>query len=83
MMGRGAEFPLLQELYGVLLTPEEVRARLEVLYRMHDQVKLIELCSGSLKEVSWKTSRGAVESGRKLCQCNGCRVIECSGRAAT
>src|SRR5271163_4133052 len=82
MMGLGAEFPLLQKLQGVLLTPEKISARLEPLHRMHDQVKLVELLAGGLKEVSWKTWRGAVENGRKLCQRYGCRLIERSGRAA-
>src|SRR6266536_1539563 len=49
---------------------------------MHDQIKIVKLPAGRLKEVSWKSSRGAVKNGRKLCQCNGCRVIERSGRAA-
>jgi hypothetical protein len=38
--------------------------------------------SSRLKEVSRKTSRGAVEDGGELCQRNGCRSIEPSGRAA-
>src|SRR5437879_12556543 len=50
---------------------------------MHDQIKIVKLRAGRLKKISRKTSRGVVESGRKLCQCNGCRLIECSGRAAT
>src|SRR5581483_6547444 len=49
---------------------------------MHDEVKIIKLRTGRLKEVSRKTSRGVVENGGKLCQCNGCRPIERSGRAA-
>src|SRR5258707_9992177 len=49
---------------------------------MHDQIKIVKLPAGRLKEVSRKTSRGVVENGRKLCQCNRCRVIERSGRAA-
>src|ERR1035437_552822 len=81
-MGLGAEFPLLHKFQSVPLPHEEVSARLEPLHRMHDQVKIVELCAGRLKEVSLKTSRGVVENGRKLCQCNGCRLIERSGRAA-
>jgi len=50
---------------------------------MHDQVKIVKLRAGRLKEVGRKTSRGVVENGRKLCQCNGRRLIERSGRAAT
>src|SRR2546430_17483747 len=49
---------------------------------MHDQVKIVKLRAGRLKEVSRKTSRGGVENGRELCQCNGCSPIERSGRAA-
>src|SRR5215467_2828768 len=49
---------------------------------MHDQVKIVKLRAGKLKEVRRKTSRGVVENGRKLCQCDGCRLIERSGRAA-
>src|SRR6516165_3972750 len=49
---------------------------------MHDQVKIVKLRAGRLKEVSRKASRGVVENGRKLCQCNGRRLIERSGRAA-
>src|SRR5207247_9855020 len=49
---------------------------------MHDQVKIVKLRAGRLKEVGRKTSRGVVENGRKLCQCNGRRLIERSGRAA-
>src|ERR1700677_1364460 len=49
---------------------------------MHDQVQIVELGAGSLKEVCWKTSRGVVENGGKLCQSNGCHLIERSGRAA-
>ena len=63
MVGLGAEFPCLQKLQGVLLTPEEVSTRLEPLYRMHDQVKIVELRAGRLKEVSRKTARGAIENG--------------------
>src|SRR6266567_5770703 len=83
MVGLRTEFPLLQKLQGLPLAPEEVSTRRKPLHRMHDQVKLIELCAGRLKEVSRKTSRGVVENGRELCQCNGCRLIEGSGRAAT
>src|SRR4029077_4797794 len=83
MMGLGAEFPLLQKLQGVVLTPEEVSALLEPLHRMHDQVKIVKMRAGRLKEVSRKTSRGVVENGRKLCQRNGRGLIERSGRAAT
>ena len=50
---------------------------------MHDQVKIVKLRAGRLKEVSRKTARGAVENDRKLCQRNGRRLIERSGRAAT
>src|SRR5205823_5108871 len=50
---------------------------------MHDQVEIVKLRAGRLKEVSRKTSRGVVENGRKLCQGDGCRLIERSGRAAT
>src|SRR5260370_19819739 len=50
---------------------------------MHDNIKIVELCAGKLKEVSRKTSRGVVENGRKLCECNGCSLIEGSGRTAT
>src|SRR5437660_6747904 len=50
---------------------------------MHDHIEIVKLRARKLEEVSRKTSRGVVESGRKLCQCNGCRLIECSGRAAT
>ena len=50
---------------------------------MHDQVEIVELGAGRLKEVGWQTARGAVKNGRKLCQCNGCRLIEYSGRTAT
>src|ERR1700690_480786 len=81
-MGLGAESPLLQELQGVPLTLEEVSTRLESLHRIHDQVKIVELGAGRLKEVSRKTSHGVVENGRELCQCNRCRLIEGSGRAA-
>src|ERR1039458_6170084 len=49
---------------------------------MHDQVKIVKLRARKLKEVGRKTSRGVVENGRKLCQCNRCRFIERSGRAA-
>src|ERR1019366_7682711 len=49
---------------------------------MHDQVKIVKLRAWRLKEVSRKTSRGVVENGRKLCQRNGCRLIERSGRTA-
>jgi len=63
MMSLGAEFTLLQELQGVVLTPEEVCARLELLHRMHDQVKIVKLRTGRLKEVSGKTARGAIENG--------------------
>src|SRR5438034_10064128 len=49
---------------------------------MHDQVKIVKLRAGRLKEVGRKTSRGVVENGRKLYQCNGRRLIERSGRAA-
>jgi hypothetical protein len=49
---------------------------------MHDQVKIVKLRAGRLKEVSRKTSRGVVENGKKLCQCNGRCLIERSGRAA-
>jgi hypothetical protein len=54
--------PPLQKLEGVSLTPEEVSARLQPMHRMDDQVKVVELCAGRLKEVSRKTSRGAVEN---------------------
>ncbi len=30
---------------------------------MHDQVKIVELGAWRLKEVGWKTSRGAVKNG--------------------
>src|SRR5437773_10321967 len=50
---------------------------------MHDQVKVVKLRAGRLKEVSRKTSRGVVENCRKLCQCNGRPLIERSGRDAT
>src|SRR6266566_4310055 len=50
---------------------------------MHDHIEIVKLRARKLEEVSRKTSCGVVESGRKLCQCNGCRLIECSGRAAT
>ena len=63
MVGLGAEFPCLQKLQGVLLTPEEVSTRLEPLYRMHDQVKIVELRAGGLKEVGRKTARGATDNG--------------------
>src|SRR5271170_816865 len=82
MTGLGAEVPLLQKLQCLLLTPEEISTWLEPLYRMHDQVQIVELRAGRLKEVCWKTSRGVIENGRKLCQSNGCRLIERSGRAA-
>src|ERR1700686_1996310 len=82
MMGLSAKFSGLQKFQRVLLTPEEVSARLEPLHRMHDQVKIVELRAARLKEVSRKTSRGVVENGSKLCQCNGCGLIEGSGRAA-
>src|ERR1035438_6303012 len=49
---------------------------------MHDQVKIVELCAEGIKKVSRKTSRGAIQNGRELCQCYGCRLIERSGRAA-
>ncbi len=49
---------------------------------MHDQVKIVELLAGRLKEVSRKASRSVVENGRKLCQSDGCRLIERSGRTA-
>src|SRR5690242_5798582 len=61
---------------------EEISARLEPLHRMHDQVSIVELCAGRLKEVSRKTQRGTVENGGELCQCNGRRLIERSSRAA-
>src|SRR6266566_7411840 len=64
------------------LTPEEICARLESLHRMRDQVKLVKLRTGRLKEVSRKTSRGAIEDGGEFCQCDGCRLVERSGRAA-
>src|SRR5437660_1799157 len=82
MVGLGAEFPLLQKLQRVALTPEEVSARLERLHRMHDQVKIVELRTGRLKEVSRKTSCGAIEDRGQLCQCDGCGLVERSGRAA-
>src|SRR6266568_5432209 len=49
---------------------------------MHDQVKIVKLRAGRLKEVSRKTSRGVVENRRKLCQCSGRRLIKRSSRAA-
>src|SRR5882672_12955716 len=49
---------------------------------MHDQVKIVELRAWRLKEVSRKTSRGGVENGSKLCQCNRCRLIKSSSRTA-
>src|ERR1022692_2624618 len=49
---------------------------------MYDQVKIAELPARRLKEVGRKTSRGAVENGRELCQCNGCCLVERSGRTA-
>src|SRR5690242_9882319 len=49
---------------------------------MRDQVKIVKLRAGRLKEVSRKTSRGVVENGRKLCQCNGGCFIERPSRAA-
>src|SRR5215467_13421794 len=49
---------------------------------MHDQVKIVKLRAGRLKEVSRKASCGVVENGRELCQCNGRRLIERSRRAA-
>src|SRR6185369_16843672 len=49
---------------------------------MHDQVKVVKLRAWRFKEVSRKTPRGVVENGRKLCQCNGCCLVERSGRAA-
>ncbi len=49
---------------------------------MHDQVKIVKLRARRLKEVRRKTSRGAIENGGELCQCDGCRLVECSGRAA-
>src|SRR5271157_1996305 len=82
MMGLSAKFSGLQTFQSVLLTSEEVSARREPLHRMHDQVKIVKLHAGGLKEVSRKTSCGVVENGRKLCQRNGCRLIERSGRAA-
>src|ERR1700680_1599581 len=82
MMGLSAKFSGLQKFQRVLLTPEEVSARLEPLHRMHDQVKIVELRAARLKEGRRKTSGGVVENGSKLCQCNGCGLIEGSGRAA-
>src|SRR5215469_1267051 len=82
MKGFGAEFPLIQKLQSALLPGEEVGARLEPLYRMHDQVKVVELHTGRLQEVSAKTSRGGVENRRELSLCNRSRPIECAGRAA-
>src|SRR5579871_4803239 len=49
---------------------------------MHDQVKIVKLRAGTLKEVSRKTSCGVVKNGGELRQCNGCCLIERSGRAA-
>src|SRR5437870_7664581 len=49
---------------------------------MHDQVKIVELYAEGIKKVSRKTSRGAIENGGELVQCNGCSLIERSGRAA-
>src|SRR5207245_755748 len=31
---------------------------------------------------SWTASRGAIEDGGEFCQCDGCRLVERSGRAA-
>src|ERR1017187_8602171 len=81
MVGFGAEFAFLQELQAVQLTPEEVSARLKPLHRMHNQVKIVNLC-GTLEEVNRNTLCGAVEHGGELCQCNRCRPIERSGRPA-
>src|SRR4249920_909749 len=49
---------------------------------MRDQVKIVKLRTGRLKEVSRKTSGHVVENGRKLRKCNGRRFIKRSGRAA-
>ena len=62
MVRLGAKFSRLQKFQRSLLTMEEVCTRLEPLYRMHDQVKIVEL-RARLEEVSGKTSRGAVENG--------------------
>jgi hypothetical protein len=50
MVSLGAEFPCLQELHGVLLASEEVSTLLEPLYRMHDQVKIVELRAGGSRK---------------------------------
>jgi hypothetical protein len=49
---------------------------------MYDQVEIVELCAARLKEVSGKTLSGALKNGCELRQCDGCRPIEHSGRAA-
>src|SRR5260370_25360175 len=49
---------------------------------MHDQVKIFELYAEGIKKVSRKTSRGAIENGGELVQCNRCSLIDRSGRAA-
>src|SRR5208282_2139545 len=49
---------------------------------MYDQVKIVELRARRLKEVSRKSARGVVQNRGKFCQCDGCRLIERSGRAA-
>jgi hypothetical protein len=61
---------------------EEVGTCLKRLHRMHDQVKIVELRAGRLKKVTRKTLGGAGENGGELCQCDACRLVECSGRAA-
>src|SRR5229473_319912 len=82
MVRLGAKYSSLQKLQGLLLTPKEVSTRLEPLYRMHDQVKVVQLRAWRLKKVSRKTARGAIENGRELVQRNSFSLIELSGRAA-
>src|SRR5215470_6134793 len=83
MVCLGPKLPRVQKLQGVPTTPEEVRARLEPLHGMRDQVKVIQLGAGGLEEVSRKTSRGANDYGGKLRERNECCPVEPSGRAAS
>src|SRR5215472_15266276 len=71
MVRLGAEVPALQKLQAIPVTLEEVGTRPEFLHRMRDQIKIIELHTGRIKEVSRKTLRGAIQNCGKLCQRNG------------
>src|SRR5437764_3183003 len=48
---------------------------------MDDQVKIIQLRAGRLKKIGRKPSRGILENVRELVQCDGCCIIERTGRS--